>query len=58
MENSMEVPQKTEARTAIKSSYPTSGYLSKEYENINPKRYRHPYVHCSPIYNSQDIEAT
>ena len=33
-------------------------YLSKENENTNKKRYMHPYVHCSIIYDSQDMEAT
>ena len=27
-------------------------------KNTNLKRYMHPYVHCSIIYNSQGIEAT
>ena len=27
-------------------------------ENFNSKRYIHPSVHCSAIYNSQDMEAT
>ena len=27
-------------------------------ENHNSKRYMHPNVHCSTIYNSQDVEAT
>ena len=27
-------------------------------KNANLKRYMHPYVHCSIIYNSQDMEAT
>ena len=36
----------------------TAGCLSKEYENTNLKRYMHHYVHCSIIYNSQDIERT
>ena len=35
-----------------------TGYLPKENENINPKRYMHPYVYCSIFYNSQDMEAT
>ena len=34
------------------------GYLSKENKNTNWKRYMHPSVHCSIIYNSQDMEAT
>ena len=35
MENSMEIPQKIKSRTNIWSIYPTSEYLSKEYENVN-----------------------
>ena len=27
-------------------------------ENHNPKGYMHPNVHCSTVYNSQDMEAT
>ena len=30
-------------------------YLAKKH---NSKRYMHPTVHCSTIYNSQDMEAT
>ena len=37
---------------------PTPGYLSKENKDPNSKIYIHPYVHCSIIYNSQDMEAT
>ena len=57
MENSMEIPQKIKNGTSIWSSYFTSGYLFEEYENINSKRYMHPYVHCSIIYHCQDMEA-
>ena len=32
-----------------------SGYISGQ--NANPKRYTHPKVHSSTIYNSQDIQA-
>ena len=35
-----------------------SGYVSKESKNINLKRHMHPHVHCSMIYNSQDIGTT
>ena len=31
---------------------------TKENENTNLKRYIHPSVHSSIIYNSQDIETT
>ena len=33
-------------------------YLSKENKNTDFKRYMHPYIHCSFVYNSQDIETT
>ena len=33
------------------------GYTSEETKNISSKEYTHPYVHCSIIYNSQDMEA-
>ena len=35
LENSMEVPQKVKNRTALRSSSPTTGCLSKEYKNTN-----------------------
>ena len=35
----------------------TSGNLSKETWNTDSKEYVHPYVHCSIIYNHQDLEA-
>ena len=50
-------------RTYIKyifysSENKTSIKTSKEKENTNLKRYMHPKVHSSIIYNSQDMEAT
>ena len=35
---------------------PTPGHIAGE--NYNSKRYTHPNVHYSSIYNSQDTEAT
>ena len=35
-----------------------SGNLPEEHENIHSKRYLHLHVHCSIIYNRQDIETT
>ena len=60
MENSMEVPQKLKNIT-VKNIYITviwsinytHGYLSKENENSNLKRYMCTNVHSSIIYNSQ-----
>ena len=57
----VQIPQKKKKiknKAIVLSSYSTSGYLSKEYENTNLKRYIHPYVHLSIIYNSQDMEIT
>ena len=55
MESSMEVPQKIKNRTILWFS--NSGYLSEENEIIALKRYLHPHVRYSIIYNSQDMEA-
>ena len=56
IQNSMEVPEETKNTATKWSSNPTSGHIPRE--NYNSKRYMHPSVHCSTIYNSQDIEAT
>ena len=50
--------QKIKNRTTIWSSNSTSAYLSKGNKNTNWKRCLHPHVHCSIIYNSQNIETT
>ena len=39
-----------------KSNNPIFEYISGEKHNL--KRYMHSSVHCSTIYNSQDMEAT
>ena len=57
MKNSMEVPQTTDSRIIIRSNNSTPGYTAKN-KNTNPKRYIHPSVHSSIIYNCQDREAT
>ena len=56
VENSMEVPQKNQYRTTIWSSNPTPGHLSRE--NHDLKRHMYSSVHCSTIYDSQDMETT
>ena len=55
-EDSAELPHKTKNRTTLWSSNYTSGYLTKEYKNMNSKWYVHLYVYCSIIYNSQTME--
>ena len=58
-ENCMEAPQKIKNRNTIQSNNSTIGYLNpSKNEYTNSKSYRHPYVYCSIIYNSQDMEAT
>ena len=49
--------QKIKNRTKWPSN-PTSWYLPEEIQNTNLKRYMHPYIHCSIIYSSQDMDAT
>ena len=39
------------------SSNSTPEYISEENANTNSKRYMHPNVHSSIIYNSQDMDA-
>ena len=57
METSMEVPSKTKIELPFDRAIPFLGmYLEKT--KINLKSYMHPNVHCSTIYNSQDMEAT
>ena len=54
MENSKEIPQKTENITTLWPNNFTPGYIP-ERNNTNLKRYMHPNVHCSIIYNCQGI---
>ena len=56
LENSVEIPLKTRNRTAIQPSNPTAGHTHQ----ANQKWKRHVYtnVHCSIVYNSQNMEAT
>ena len=55
-ENSREIPPKIKNRITIPSNSSTSGYSTKENESTTLKQYMNPNVHCSIIYNSQDIE--
>ena len=56
MENSMEVPQKTKIELPYDPAIPLLGINPEK--TIILKRYMHPYVHSSTIYNSQDMEIT
>ena len=56
MESSMEIPQKIKNGSVFCPSDPISGNTSEETQNTNSKEHKHPYVHCSIIYNHQDME--
>ena len=60
VENSMEFPQKTKNRIIIWFSNSTPGYIpkTKKIKNTNSKKYAHPNIHSSIIYNYQDMETT
>ena len=57
VENSMEITQNIKNVSVFWPSDPTSGNISEGTQNMNLKEHKHPYVHCSIIYNSQDMEA-
>ena len=57
VESSMEIPQEIKNGTAFQPSDPTAGNISEETQNTHLKEHKHPYVHCSVIYNCQDTEA-
>ena len=59
LENSMDVFQKTKNRTTMIQQFHSCVYiqLKKKKKNTNVKRYMHPNVHSSIIYNCQDMEA-
>ena len=50
MENSVEIPLKTESTTAIQTRNPTAEYTP--WGNQNWKRHMYLNVHCNTIYNS------
>ena len=48
--------KKTKTRVVVWSCNLTPGHISAQ--NYNSKRHMHLNVHCCPIYNSKDMEAT
>ena len=57
VESSMEVTQKIKNRSAFWPSDLTSGNILEGTQNTNLKEHKHLCVHCSIIYNHQDMEA-
>ena len=58
VESIVKLPQKIKNGAAFWLSDSTSRNNHKETQNTNSKEYKHRYVHCSIIYNSQDLRAT
>ena len=56
VESSMEIPQKIKNGSAFWPRIPTSENISEGTQNTNLKEQKHSYVHCSIIYNCQDME--
>ena len=50
------VEKSVEIRTTVWPSNPTAGHT--HWGSQNWKRHIYPNVHCSTVYNSQDMEAT
>ena len=57
VESSVEISQKIKNGSAFCPHDPTSGNISKGNQNSNSKERKHPCVHCSIIYNLQDMKA-
>ena len=57
VESSMEIPQKIKNESAFRPSDSTSENILKGTQNTNLKEHKQPCVHCSIIYNRQDMEA-
>ena len=57
VESSMAIPQKVKNASAFWLSDLTAGNISKGIQTTNLKEHKHRCVHCSIIYNLQDMEA-
>ena len=58
MENSIEVLQKLKIELLYDQVIPILGIDPKKTKTLIRKKYMHPYVYCSIIYNSHNMEAT
>ena len=57
VESSMEIPQEIKNGSAFWTSDTISGNISEGTQNTNLKEHKHLYVHCSVIYNCQEMKA-
>ena len=58
VESSMEMPQKLKMDLSFDPMLLLLGTYPKVTQSTNCKEHKHLYVHCSVIYNHQDLEAT
>ena len=58
MKNSMRFLKKLKIELPYDPAIPYLGIYPKKNKNTNSKRYMHPNIQSSIIYNCQDIEAT
>ena len=54
----MSVSLKIKNRVTVRSSNPTPGNILEKDKISISKRYKHPYIYSSTIYNNQDMQAT
>ena len=57
VESSVEIPQKIKNGFVFWPSDPTAWNISGGTQNTDLKKHEHPCVHCSVIYNHEDVEA-
>ena len=57
VESSVEIPQKLKMDPPSDPEIPFLGIHIWRTQNTNSKEHKHPYVHCSVIYNCHDVEA-
>ena len=57
MENSIEIPQKTEIYLPYDPAIPLLGTSPKEMKPVSEK-YLHSHIHCTIIHNNQDMIKT
>ena len=53
----MEIDQKINNGSSFGLSDPTTGCIYNRNQNTNSKEHKYPYVHCTVLYNHQDMEA-
>lgn len=55
-ERGLVMPQKMETRASMRPSLPSPGHTPETWETVSSQRHTCPYVHCSIMHSSQDME--